>query len=350
MKISYTTQHVKGIARLLLFEYSTTAELFRFLLKNKRIVTDKLSSGYFTRCVIDGARNNENAADIASMMILDGDSHIDATTGEIISGAVPAWEVHLVLNHLGIDHLITTTHSNTADVRKYRVVIPCHYSRHQLPALLDWLFERLHENGVMLADVKENYSWAQAWFMPSAHPERQELFKMFWRVDGRASNPLRDDTEIEFKSAPPFDVERIYNEWLGKQKATVNNQITTLSQTRQNGTIVPMSANPIEAFNANFAIHDVLIRNGYKQQGKRYLHPNSSSGAAGCWFNKNGLLRSDGSDVLNDGRCHDAFDCYRLLECGGDMRQALNWNSDITGKFKQKYSKSHEILGFESLA
>lgn len=74
----------------------------------------------------------------------------------------------------------------------------------------------------MLANVKENASWAQAWFMPGVHPERQHLFKTFWRVDGRASNPLRDDTEIEFLPAQPFDVERIYSQWLAKQQSPVN--------------------------------------------------------------------------------------------------------------------------------
>jgi hypothetical protein len=323
MKISYTTEHVKSLTKLLLFEYSTTAELFRFLLKNKRIVTDKLSSGYFTRCVINGARNNENAVDIANALIIDCDSQIDAD-GNVIAGAVAPFEPHSVLNHLGIDHLITSSHSNTADVRKYRIIIPCQYTRHQLPIILDWLFARFHENDVMLADVKENRSWAQAWFMPSCHPERQHLFKTFWRVDGKSSNPLRDDTEIEFVPSECFWVERIVRE----HQATVNESIPERPSLAR-VPVTNLSANPIEAFNANFSVHDVLIRNGYKQQGKRYLHPNSASKIAGVRILERGAF-SDSNDALNDGRCHDAFDCYRLLECGGDMRQALNWNSDIT--------------------
>lgn len=326
MKISYTTEHIKSLTRLSVFEYNTTAELFRFLLKSKRVITDKLSSGYYTRCVINGARNNDNAADIAGILILDGDGQIDPITGEVIAGAVNPFEVHSVLNHLGIDHLITSSHSNTADVRKYRVVIPCQYTRHDLPIILKWIFERLHENGVMLANVKENSSWAQAWFMPSVHPDREHLFKMFWRVDGKSSNPLRDDTEIEFVPAPPFDVERICADYQNKQ-SLVNEPITTLSQHKP---VTNLSANPIEAFNANFSVQDVLIRNGYKQQGKRYLHPNSASKVAGVRILDTGRAYSDSNDQLNDGKSHDAFDCYRLLECGGDMKAALNWNADLT--------------------
>ncbi len=44
----------------------------------------------------------------------------------------------------------------------------------------------------------------------------------------------------------------------------------------------------------------------------------------------NGRAYSDSSDSLNDGKSHDAFDCYRLLECGGDMKTALNWNRELT--------------------
>lgn len=325
ISLSYSTANVKSLTPLFLFT-GTHAELFRFLLKSKCVTTDKMTAPYFTRGVINGKRDNENAEDIADILILDGDSRIDPLTGEIVAGAVNPHEVHLVLNHLNLDHLIYTSHSHSASVRKYRVLIPCQYNREQLPALLDWIFDRLHENEVMLANVKENSSWAQAWFMPSVHPERANLFKMFWRVNGKSSNPLRDDTEIEFLPTECFWVERIYSEWLSKQKSNVNHPITTLSQIP----VTNLSANPIEAFNANFSVHDVLIRNGYKQQGKRYLHPNSASKVAGVRILDNGRAYSDSSDALNDGKAHDAFDCYRLLECGGDMRHALNWNSDIT--------------------
>lgn len=334
MKLSYTTENIKSLTRLFVFE-GTTAEFFRFLLKSKRVITDKLSSGYYTRCVINGARNNENAADIADILILDGDGQIDPITGEVIAGAVNPWEVHLVLNHLNLDHLITSSHSNTADVRKYRVVIPYQYTRAELPIILNWIFERLHENGVMLANVKENSSWAQAWFFSSVHPERQHLFKTFWRVDGKSSNPLRDDTEIEFVPSECFWVERIVRE----HQAVVNESIPE-RPTLARVPVTNLSANPIEAFNASFSVHDVLIRNGYKQQGKRYLHPNSASKIAGVRILDTGRAYSDSSDSLNDGKSHDAFDCFRLLECGGDMKAALNWNRELT---KQNQRAFYEV-------
>ena len=95
-----------------------------------------------------------------------------------------------------------------------------------------------------------------------------------------------------------------------------------------------------DKLNAGFSVHDVLIRNGYKQQGKRYLHPNSASKIAGVRILDTGRAYSDSSDSLNDGKSHDAFDCYRLLECGGDMKAALNWNRELT---KQNQRAFYEV-------
>lgn len=81
--------------------------------------------------------------------------------------------------------------------------------------------------------------------------------------------------------------------------------------------------NPIAEFNQSYSVTDVLIRNGYEQIGKdRFIRPGSESKAPGvqiCKNCKDGIERiySHGGDVLNDGYAHDAFDCYRLLECGG---------------------------------
>jgi hypothetical protein len=231
----------------------------------------------------------------------------------------------MMLNHLNLDHFIYTSHSNDVDLHKYRVLIPVEYTRQQLPALLDWIFGQLHENEITLANVKENAAWSQAWFMPCVPAERAHLFKTWWRVGGKVSNPRAITNSLE--PVEPFDVVRICADYENKQ-SIANESITTLQNVARP---MPTNAqNPIDAFNAAFTAHDVLIRNGYKQIGKRYLHPNSSSKVAGVRILENGRVYSDSSDVLNDGKAHDCWDVYRLLECGGDMRQALNWNKDLT--------------------
>jgi len=81
---------------------------------------------------------------------------------------------------------------------------------------------------------------------------------------------------------------------------------------------------PIKEFNQSNSVTDVLLRNGYIQKGKdRLIRPNSTSKAPAVALMNNcadGVERaySHGGDALNDGYAHDAFDCFRLLECNGE--------------------------------
>lgn len=99
---------------------------------------------------------------------------------------------------------------------------------------------------------------------------------------------------------------------------------------------LPGRRDPIQEFNQSFPVAGILTRNGYRQKGRdRFIRPGSESKAPGVVIMRNcadGIERiySHGGDVLNDGFAHDAFDCFRLLECGGDFAAALNWNAEIT--------------------
>ncbi len=105
--------------------------------------------------------------------------------------------------------------------------------------------------------------------------------------------------------------------------------------------------NPIIEFNQSQALTDILTRNGYKPAGKdRFIRPGSTSKAPGVVILRNckdGIERafSHGGDVLNDGFAHDAFDCFRLLECQGNQNQALNWNPELT-RHNQKLHKQQQ--------
>jgi hypothetical protein len=293
------------------------------------VTSDKLSSGYFIRAT-GTKRGDKTVDDNASLLILDGDSRY-CHDGKEWNGAINPDLIHDLFKSEGINHIIYTSHSNNVELYKYRVVIPVQYTRNQLDALLWHLFALLHENELMLVDVKENHTFAQAWFFHSYPKEREHLAKTFSFIDG--------DT---------LDVDAICAEYEKHRAWLISLQPEPVkcapSRTFEQSTQVARDdgfISPIEAFNQSYSIHEVLIGAGYKQTGRnRYLHQNSVSGIAGVRLLEDGRLYSDSNDPLNDGYSHDAFDCFMLLECGGDKRAALNWNHEITKHNQRIYAET----------
>ena len=298
---------------------------------------------YFLRCS-GNHRSTAGTDDIAHVLILDGDSRIDAD-GVIRSGAPAPAKVSKILTNLWLSHIIYSSHSNAAtpeeitakgndsggaygaDYYKYRVVIPCQYTPEQLPALLDHLFSKLHHYGVMLAPVTENKTWAQPWYFPRVpDAKRVELF------------------EIHQHTGDILDVDGIYSTW--EQSRQVFDEPKPLPYKPQPNENLTGWRNPIKEFNQSCGVHDVLIRNGYTKKGQKYLRPDSSSKIASVQICQNCLdgverVFSHGGDILNDKHAHDAFDCYLLLEADGNNNAALNWNPELT-KHNQRMFKQDE--------
>lgn len=336
LKLSHSNQHAKS-GDLSTTPIELTFRDFSAWLFKPVVVVDKLNAGFIQR-YLAMRRGNEFAGDTAYIVIIDGDSRIDANGNEV-SGASNPMEIHLLLNFLGIDHLMATSHSNDVGKWKFRVYFPATYTREQLAAIIDWFFERTAENGIALVNASENLRWSQIWFKPCCRPNRKHLHKVFWRIDGKASNPIDD---FEFEPAEPFDVERIYSEWLAKQahKSPVKKAVAVADRPK-----LPIATDdatnttdPIAAFNKDFTVYQILARNGFKQVHDRYIDPNSESGAAGitivgngdsvyCHHNNSVL---SGTGASTEGRYHDAFSLYLNLEHGGDMKAALNWNEAAT--------------------
>lgn len=296
------------------------------LVKRLSIPTIGTKDGsYFLRC--NGTqRNNARTDDLASILILDGDSRIDEN-GEVMSGAPDPAKVSEVLTRLGASHLIYSSYSNGSSLEeitakgydsggaygvnfhKYRAVIPCQYSREQLTVLLEYLFWELKESGVMLAPVKENKVWAQPWYFPRVPDKsRSKLFK-FYQYEGQSLKTIYDEWLIAYQESQPQPLQQAVSEPPPLKPKTVIN-------------MAGGRRNPVTEFNQTYSPVDILLRNGYLKRGDRYLRPGSTSGVAAVQFCQqcnDGIERvySHGGDVLNDDYSHDAFDCYRLLECDG---------------------------------
>lgn len=90
----------------------------------------------------------------------------------------------------------------------------------------------------------------------------------------------------------------------------------------------PQNENPDVAivqntFNERYNPGEILERNGYKKRGDKWLVPGSSSGIPGVVLLDNDKVYSHhGSDVLGDGKPHDAYDLAVILEYSGDKKRA----------------------------
>ena len=267
---------------------------------------------YFIRTVGKN-RNNTDTADSAAILILDGDKRIDTDTGEVLDGAPDPAEVSEVLKANGINHILFSSYSNGkhgADFHKYRVVIPVSYSRDQLSTLLDYMHELLHDAGVMLFNVAENRSWAQAWYFPRCPADRLHLFKSFHYFNGSG-----------------LDADLICKDYLTRHPEPA--EPTAAKSAPERLKSAQNRLDPVRLFNDYWKSPvNYLLTQGYKPKGNRLLHPFSQSGVAGVQICKNctdGVERifSHGSDALNDGYAHDAFDCFVILEHSGAFTAAL---------------------------
>lgn len=106
---------------------------------------------------------------------------------------------------------------------------------------------------------------------------------------------------------------------------------------------------PIELFNAAYSMASLLESYGYKRIGKKYIHPNSESGAGGVVLLDNGqnYYSHHSSDPLADSFKHDAFDLWTHWEHGGDtaaaIQQAAN-NLDPQGQAERRAKHKQQAL------
>lgn len=118
-----------------------------------------------------------------------------------------------------------------------------HLHPEQLPSLLDYIFNELHSDSVMLENVKENRTWSQPWYFPrTPDAERLDLFQSY-QYSGSILNA--DVIHSKWEKSQPPRIEPKQN----PVKVKID---------ESNGRI-----NSMQVFNQSFSVHDILIRNSY---------------------------------------------------------------------------------------
>ena len=217
-----------------------------------------------------------------------------------------------------------TTYSHHPDHPRYRMVFDLSrpLARHELRPL------GLHVAALLgVAECFDHGALepARLYFLPRCPAERLPLFEHD-RTDGK-----------------PLQVDDLLSEARRAQGAV---QASVRRRREQAGG----GERVIDAFNAAHDLGALLEQHGYLPKwGRRWLHPDSTSGAPGVRLllgaTPERVYSSHGSCALNDGHAHDAFDVYRILQHDGDLRAAVREAAELLGMDNPKSGNREDRSG-----
>jgi PAS domain-containing protein len=103
----------------------------------------------------------------------------------------------------------------------------------------------------------------------------------------------------------------------------------------------PPADSVIAAFNSAHGLTQILEAHGYVRKGRRYLHPQSDSGIPGLSILGDGnICFSHSGDALGDGKVHDAFDVFMVLDHDGNLTKAVRAAAEMLGIAHQERQKA----------
>lgn len=211
------------------------------------------------------------------------------------------------LTRAGITAIVCSTYTSTSEFPKWRAFLPLSkpYKARYRAALVhavDNLF-----GGVV---APESYRDKQIFFV-GRNPDADTDYTVI-NVEGK---PL--DTLPELRQSA--------QEYFKQHQQAVK---TVKIKPKRVERLLGGQASIIDSFNDAYGIHSILNSHGYTFKAGKYCSPESTSGMAGV----NVLVGNDGrdrvfshhdNDILNNGLANDAFDCFTILEHGGDVNEAI---------------------------
>lgn len=257
--------------------------------------------------VLDVEADAEPVKDESGNPVLDANGDI---IKKVIGPEPPEFDAMLAEVELwGWRCILHTSYSHTDEHPRFRLVLDV--GRPLRPAEIKPL--GLHVAGLLGIDDcidTKCLEPARLFYLPRAPEERVALFR-HTTLDGVA-----------------IDVDTL----LGDARSIEAAQKLALKKRRSG-----KSESVIDAFNDAHDVGLILQQSGYEPKGrKRWLYPESTTGMPGVRLlpdhgGKQMIYSSHGGDPLNDGHAHDAFDLWRILNHGGDMRAAVRDAAKVLG-------------------
>lgn len=265
-------------------------------------------------------RNKIHLEPESHLIIIDCDKSINKL-GEILEGAPNPFEVIIALQKSDVGFVLHGTHShysNTGKGNRYRILILTSnpYKKEQLEPTIQSVIDLINYNlkSNLLYNVSENMNWAQPFFYHRIPINRTKEILYAENLNGKT---------IEVCEPIIISNEKFKSSTLSKPVVTNLGQDTNYSY----------SISPIQAFNEQYPLPEILKHYGYKQvsvhrEYEKWLSPESTSGTPGItvWKTK---FYSHHADTFNDEKSHDSFDLFRIRE-GLDKREAIIKASKMT--------------------
>ena len=236
---------------------------------------------------------------------------LDYDAGEVTTSSAAK-----LLRQAGIECVVCSTYTSSMDRQKWRIFAP---TSRELPAEL-----RIHLvtalDGVLgNIAARESFTPKQTFFI-GRNPDSNYIY---FHVRGEFLDvALKGAANAAYKADKRAKAER------ENLAATACIRTETQRNRKAAGRLVEGQVSPIAAFNDAHDVRSILTAHGYRPKGSKYLSPQSSSGIAGVVIlqGQDGITRaySHGtSDVLADGKAHDAFDLFCILAHSGDEWAAI---------------------------
>ena len=239
------------------------------------------------------------------------------------AGKVTAHIAAGLLRQAGIECVVCSTFTSSADCPKWRVFAPT--SRELDASLRQHLVSAV--DGVLGGIVaRESYAAKQTFFFGRNPASTYQFFHVKGECVDVALKTIANAAYVKDKR------EKARREQLA---ATTCLRVETQRNHKAAGRLVAGQISPITAFNDAHDVRSILKAHGYRAKGSKFAAPSSQSGMAGVVI----LQGDDGrerafshhsNDPMADGLAHDAFDLFCILDHGGDEWAAIQAAARLT--------------------
>lgn len=239
------------------------------------------------------------------------------------AGKVTAHSAAKMLRDAGIECVVCSTYTSSMDCPKWRVFAP---TSRELPAELRPYLVAALDSILLGIAARESYTPKQTFFY-GRNPASNYVF---FHVKGECVDvALKDAANTAYMKDKREKAER-------EQLATATCfRAETQRNRKAAGRLVEGQVSPIAAFNDAHDVRSILKAHGYRESGKKFVAPASSSGMAGVVVlagqdGRERVFSHHSNDPIADGLAHDAFDLFCILDHGGDEWAAIQAAARLT--------------------